>query len=257
MAGSPVFLCFLSPLNQYLFDNFGWRGSFLILGALLLNCCVAGALMRPIDLFRNSPMARPPSTVDSPNTKLKVSWRSNINKFVDFSLFKDRSFLIYLVGNVMFFFGTYAPIVFLAAYAVSLGIDEYRAAYLLSIMGFVDMFTRPGTGLVANTKLVRPRVQYYLSLAVTFTGMCHLLCPLASGYVGLVVYTAFFGFGFGMMFALIFECLMDLMGPQRFPSAVGLVTIFECAPMLLGPPMAGMYTAHTIPHLFINYIGIS
>ena len=32
MAGSPVFLSTLAPFNQYLFNAFGWRGSFLILG---------------------------------------------------------------------------------------------------------------------------------------------------------------------------------------------------------------------------------
>ena len=48
MAGSPVFLSALSLLNTWLFDQFGWRGSFLILGGLLFNCCVAGSLMRPI-----------------------------------------------------------------------------------------------------------------------------------------------------------------------------------------------------------------
>uniref|UniRef100_A0A8C5FZA2 Major facilitator superfamily (MFS) profile domain-containing protein n=1 Tax=Gouania willdenowi TaxID=441366 RepID=A0A8C5FZA2_GOUWI len=31
MAGSPVFLCFLAPLSQYLLSNYGWRGSLLIL----------------------------------------------------------------------------------------------------------------------------------------------------------------------------------------------------------------------------------
>lgn len=49
MAGSPVFLCTLAPLNQFLFERFGWRGSFFILGGMLLNCCVAGALMRPLN----------------------------------------------------------------------------------------------------------------------------------------------------------------------------------------------------------------
>lgn len=49
MAGSPVFLCTLAPLNQFLFECFGWRGSFSILGAMLLNCCVAGSLMRPLN----------------------------------------------------------------------------------------------------------------------------------------------------------------------------------------------------------------
>ncbi|KTG06940.1 hypothetical protein cypCar_00044254, partial [Cyprinus carpio] len=39
MAGSPVFLSTLAPLNQYLINEYGWRGSFRILGGLLLNCC--------------------------------------------------------------------------------------------------------------------------------------------------------------------------------------------------------------------------
>ena len=241
MTGSPVFLCFLAPLNQYFLSNFGWRGSFLILGALMLHCCVAGALMRPLPsapvptVENGSPEGRDAGTQ---GTKLQSNCWSRV-KIVDLSLFRDPGFVIYLIGNSMFFFGAYAPIVFLSSYAVSQGVDEFSAATLLSIMGFVDMFTRPGTGLLANTKWIRPRIQYFLSFAMVFNGTCHLLCPLATSYPSLVVYAAFFGIGFGMVFALIFECLMDIMGPLRFPKAIGLVTIIECCPMLLGPPTAG------------------
>ncbi|KAJ3603199.1 hypothetical protein NHX12_030942 [Muraenolepis orangiensis] len=255
MTGSPVFLCFLAPLNQYFLSDFGWRGSFLILGALLLHCCVAGALMRPL------PSAAPRSSSAAENGSRKDAAENGSGKdvsrgtrlrsdcwrrfdIVDLSLFRDRGFVIYLIGNAAFFFGAYAPIVFLSAYAVSRGVDQFSAASLLSVMGFVDMFTRPGTGLLANTRWVRPRIQYFLSFAMIFNGTCHLLCPLATSYAGLVVYAAFFGVGFGMVFALIFECLMDLMGPERFPKAIGLVTIIECCPMLLGPPTAGENVHH-------------
>ncbi|CAL8336553.1 unnamed protein product [Merluccius merluccius] len=242
MTGSPVFLFFLAPLNQYFFYNFGWRGGFLILGALLLNCCVAGSLMRPVPSagsLSTEKKSLKDGEAGGQGTKLKSNCLSRV-KIVDLSLFKDRGFVIYLIGNAMFFFGAYAPIVFLSSYAVSRGVDELSAASLLSIMGFVDMFTRPGTGLLANTRWIRPRIQYFLSFAMVFNGACHLLCPLATSYTSLVVYAAFFGIGFGMVFALIFECLMDLMGPQRFPKAIGLVTIIECCPMLLGPPTAGI-----------------
>lgn len=250
MTGSPVFLCFLAPLNQYFLYNFGWRGSFRILGALLLNCCVAGALMRPLPAAGGASAENKPQKdreAGSQGTTLKSSCLSRVN-VVDLSLFKDRGFVIYLVGNAMFFFGAYAPIVFLSAYAISRDVDEFSAASLLSIMGFVDMFIRPATGLLANTRWIRPRIQYFLSFAMVFNGACHLLCPLATSYAGLVVYAAFFGIGFGMVFALIFECLMDLMGPQRFPKAIGLVTIIECCPMLLGPPIAGEMDIQFTPH---------
>lgn len=244
MAGSPVFLCCLAPVNQYLLVTFGWRGSFLILGGLILNCCVAGALMRPVTQpCQPSPSESEKKVEEQPNnnTKINLSWIKNVVNFLDFSVFKDRGFVIYLIGNVMMIFGVYAPFVFLSNYAVSQGVDEYSAAFLLSIMGFVDMFIRPTTGLIASSKWIRPRIQYFFSFSVMLNGVCQLICPLMKSYKFLVVYTMFFGLSYGMTFALIFECLMDLMGNQRFPSAFGLVTIIECFPVLLGPPTAGNY----------------
>lgn len=260
MTGSPVILSTLAPLNQFLFDSFGWRGSFLILGSIVLNCCVAGALMRPVNKnAQPKPKTEPPecngaaaeeatttdTSAQADNLLIEEKKNDNrsqgrVHKFIDFSLFRHRGFLIYLTGNVVMFFGFFAPVVFLAPYAKHQGIDEYSAAFLLSIFALVDMFIRPATGLVGNTKWVRPRIQYFFSFAVSYNGVCHLLCPLASGYVGLVVYAVFFGLGFGMVSALLFEVLMDLVGAHRFSSAVGLVTIIECGPVLLGPPLSGL-----------------
>uniref|UniRef100_A0A7N9AMU4 Monocarboxylate transporter 1 n=1 Tax=Mastacembelus armatus TaxID=205130 RepID=A0A7N9AMU4_9TELE len=232
MAGSPVFLSTLAPLNSWFYDEFGWRGSFLILGGLLLNCCVAGSLMRPIGPKPQLP--QPKKTV-----------LQTINSFIDLTLFKHRGFLLYLMGNVVMFFGLFAPLVFLSNYAKSKEISKEKAAFLLSVLAFVDMFARPSMGLLANTKWVRPRVQYYFAAAVLYNGVCHVLAPLSVNYTGFVVYAIFFGFAFGWLSAVLFETLMDLVGAQRFSSAVGLVTIVECGPVLLGPPLTGKtYNIH-------------
>lgn len=238
MAGSPVFLSTLAPLNQYLINAYGWRGSFLILGGLLLNCCVAGSLMRPLPQLLTKKDPENDGEVLAAKTSKSTVWQT-INKYLDLSLFKHRGFLIYLSGNVIMFFGFFAPIVFLSAYARDNNVDEYSAAFLLSILAFVDMFARPSMGLLANTRWVRPKIQYFFSFAVFYNGVCHLLCPLAHTYTGMVVYAVFFGFAFGMVSSVLFETLMDLVGPQRFSSAVGLTTIVECCPVLLGPPLAG------------------
>ncbi|XP_058841720.1 monocarboxylate transporter 2-like isoform X2 [Acipenser ruthenus] len=245
MAGSPVFLSTLAPLNQYLFNRFGWRGSFLILGGILLNCCVAGSLMRPL---RPKPAPQTKKDVESEagdpllhkkhDSKKLTAWET-FNTYLDLSLFKHRGFLIYLSGNVIMFLGFFAPIVFLAPYAKHKGIDEYSAAFLLSILAFVDMFARPSMGLLANSKWIRPKIQYFFSFAVLYNGICHVLCPLAETYTGLVIYAVFFGFAFGMVSSVLFETLMDIVGAQRFSSAVGLVTIIECCPVLIGPPLGG------------------
>ncbi|XP_061124206.1 monocarboxylate transporter 2-like [Syngnathus typhle] len=234
MAGSPVFLSSLAPLNQYLFNNFGWRGSFLILAGLLLNCCVAGSLMRPL-----GPPPAKPKKEQVASAKVKLTPWQILNKYLDLSLFKHRGFLIYLSGNVIMFVGFFAPIVFLTAYAKDMGVDEYSAAFLLSILAIVDMVARPSMGLLANSRWIRPNIQYFFSFAVLYNGVCHILCPLASSYTGLVIYAIFFGFAFGMVSSVLFESLMDLVGPPRFSSAVGLTTIVECCPVLIGPPIAG------------------
>lgn len=248
MAGSPVFLCTLAPFNQFLYNTYGWKGSFLILGAILLNACVAGSLMRPIGpkqtKSKNQISARVLQPGVKKSRKKKSIWEI-INKHLDFSLFKHRGFLIYLSGNVIMFLGFFAPIIFLAPYAKDKGIDEYSAAFLLSIMAFVDMFARPAGGFIANSSLVRPRIQYFFSFAIMFTGVCHLLCPLAEDYTSLVLYAVFFGLGFGSVSSVLFETLMDLVGAQRFSSAVGLVTVVECCPVLLGPPLAGKLVDET------------
>lgn len=258
MTGSPVILSTLAPLNQFLFDSFGWRGSFLILGGIVLNCCVAGALMRPVNKsIKPKPESEPPlcngaaaeegaaagTTAQSTEEKQseKSKCQDNLRRFIDVSLFKHRGFLIYLTGNLVVFIGFFAPVVFMAPYAKHIGIDEYSAALLLTVFALVDMFVRPATGFIGNTKWIRPRIQYFFSFAVTYNGVCHLLCPLASGHTGLIVYAIFSGIGFGMVSALLFEVLMDLVGAHRFSSAVGLVTIIQCAPVLLGPPLSGLY----------------
>ncbi|XP_074044559.1 monocarboxylate transporter 1 [Macrotis lagotis] len=259
MAGSPVFLSTLAPINQIFFDIFGWRGSFLILGGLLLNCCVAGSLMRPIGPKPNQKETSKEALQEtgklnssqkgsgdasrdliSGNSKQgKRSVLQTINKFLDFSLFKHRGFLLYLSGNVLMFFGLFTPLVFLSNYAKSQSIPKESAAFLLSILAFVDMVARPSMGLVANTKWVRPRIQYYFALSVISNGICHLLVPLNTTYFGFAIYAAFFGFAFGWLSSVLFETLMDLVGTQRFSSAVGLLTIMECCPVLLGPPLLG------------------
>ncbi|KAM6924958.1 monocarboxylate transporter 1-like [Xenentodon cancila] len=240
MAGSPVFLSTLAPLNTWLYDEFGWRGSFLILGGLLLNCCVAGSLMRPIGPKLVKPAVEPDEGQIAQAQPKKTALQT-INNYIDLTLFKHRGFLLYLMGNIVMFFGLFSPLVFLSNYAKSKDISKEKAAFLLSILAFVDMFARPSMGLLANTKWVRPRVQYYFAASVLYNGVCHILAPFSVDYTGFVIYSIFFGFAFGWLSAVLFETLMDLVGTQKFSSAVGLVTIVECGPVLLGPPLTGSF----------------
>lgn len=225
-AGSPVFLCALSPLGQVLQDHYGWRGGFLILGGLLLNCCVCAALMRPLEAPGQSSGSGP--APQRPPRRL-----------LDLSVFRDRGFVIYALAASIMVLGLFVPPVFVVSYAKDLGVPDTQAAFLLTILGFVDIFARPTAGFITGLKKVRPYSVYLFSFAMFFNGFADLTGSTASNYGGLVVFCIFFGISYGMVGALQFEVLMAIVGTQKFSSAIGLVLLLEAIAVLIGPPSGG------------------
>ncbi|XP_039990766.1 monocarboxylate transporter 4 [Xiphias gladius] len=246
-AGSPVALCCLSPLGQILQHQYGWRGGFLILGGMLLNCCACGALMRPLlpskktqELEENTPTDAEEDKKPQPKKKL-----------LDFSVFKDRGFVIYTVAASIMVLGLFVPPVFVVNYAKGLGYEDTKSALLLTILGFVDMFARPASGLIAGMKCVRPKSVYLFSFAMIFNGCTDLIGSKANDYASLVVFCIFFGMSYGMVGALQFEVLMAIVGTEKFSSAIGLVLLMEAIAVLVGPPGAGRLLDATNQYMYV------
>lgn len=59
VCGSGIGGFLMAPCCQHLVDSYGWRGSLLILAGLTLNCCVVGALFRPIEEPASKPEPLP------------------------------------------------------------------------------------------------------------------------------------------------------------------------------------------------------
>ncbi|XP_053722848.1 monocarboxylate transporter 4 [Synchiropus splendidus] len=245
-AGSPVALCCLSPLGQVLQYQYGWRGGFLILGGILLNCCACGALMRPLVPPKKKPHeledGEPPAEEEKPQPRRKL---------LDFTVFKDRGFLVYTVAASVMVLGLFVPPVFVVNYAKGLGYEDTKSALLLTILGFVDMFARPLCGVIAGLKWVRPRSVYFFSFAMMFNGITDLVGSQASDYGGLVVFCIFFGMSYGMVGALQFEVLMAIVGTEKFSSAIGLVLLMEAIAVLVGPPGAGRLLDYTHKYMYV------
>ncbi|XP_008946475.1 PREDICTED: monocarboxylate transporter 3 [Merops nubicus] len=258
-AGSPVFLSALSPLGQVLLEKFGWRGGFLIMGGLLLNCCTCGAVMRPLDMGMKRKMEKTQdkyeakemlpiggkseegiSTTDGTKKAKKAKKKPKKGKkLLDFSIFSNRGFIIYTISKFILVLGLFVPPILLVNYAKDTGVPDTEAAFLLSIIGFIDIFARPACGMVAGLKWVRPHVSYLFSFSMLFNGLTDICSARASNYTGLVIFCVFFGISYGMVGALQFEVLMAIVGSQKFSSAIGLVLLIEAFAVLIGPPSAG------------------
>ncbi|XP_072348195.1 monocarboxylate transporter 3 [Scyliorhinus torazame] len=262
-AGSPVFLTALSPFGQVLLDYYGWRGGFFIMGGLLLNCCTCGAIMRPLESrtggSRDKSEAKemlPAAKADFTSLELenyeqggtsnstKESGRKKgasrkRQKLLDFSVFRNRGFVIYTISKFILVLGLFVPPIMIVNYAKDTGVPDREAAFLLSVIGFIDIFARPLSGVVAGLDSVRPRVAYFFSFSMLCNGLTDVLSAKAATYTGMIAFCVFFGVTYGMVGALQFEVLMDIVGSQNFPSAIGLLLLIEAVAVLIGPPSAG------------------
>ncbi|XP_034394665.1 monocarboxylate transporter 4 [Cyclopterus lumpus] len=246
-AGSPVALCCLSPLGQVLQYQYGWRGGFLIMGGILLNCCVCGALMKPL-VAPKAVKSKDLEQDKEEGTGKKEKPKANL---LDFSVFKDCGFLIYTVAASIMVLGLFVPPVFIVSYAKELGNEDTKSALLLTILGFIDIFARPTCGVIAGLKWVRPRCVYLFSFAMLFNGITDLVGSQAKDYESLVVFCIFFGISYGMVGALQFEVLMAIVGTEKFSSAIGLVLLMEAIAVLVGPPGAGRLLDATKNYMWV------
>lgn len=131
------------------------------------------------------------------------------------------------------------PHVFLVPYAIWHGVDEHRAALLISIIGFSNIFLRPMAGLVAGRRDFASHRKYLFSLAALLNGLTNLACAASADFRVLVAYCLVYSVSMSGIGALLFQVLMDIVPMDRFSSALGLFTILESISILISPPLAG------------------
>uniref|UniRef100_A0A3Q3M597 Si:dkey-246g23.4 n=1 Tax=Labrus bergylta TaxID=56723 RepID=A0A3Q3M597_9LABR len=115
-AGECILTFLLTPMFQLLIDSYSWRGALLILGALQLNLCVCGVLLRPIK-DNEGPLGSRIS---------RAELRTKILRYVDYTLITNPQFMVYSMFGLFAALGFFAPALFLVPYARSKGIEEYR-----------------------------------------------------------------------------------------------------------------------------------
>ncbi|XP_017034882.1 monocarboxylate transporter 5 [Drosophila kikkawai] len=69
VCGSGFGTFVFAPLTEFLIGNYGWRGALLIIGGIVLNCIIFGAMFRPLEL-ETAPQT-PPNTPSTPKVGKK------------------------------------------------------------------------------------------------------------------------------------------------------------------------------------------
>lgn len=250
-TGTALGLCTLPFLGNYLHTELGWRGSFLVLGAVLLNCCVCGAVMRPLQppKHRGQPlMNHGPPPPEEGIVKTEKGWVKTIWSFLVAFLSKHMAFdqlcnnsryCVYAIGITWMMLGFVVPLVYLVPYATANNLEQSQAALLLSILGIVNIVVRPAFGIIFNMPWFKGRHIYVFASALLVNGISNSICCIGPSFTVLLTYVAFYGLSMSVVGSLMFTVLMDIVEMRRFPSALGLLAIMESITLLIGPPLAG------------------
>ncbi|CAK6976647.1 monocarboxylate transporter 6 [Scomber scombrus] len=256
-TGTALGLCTLPFLGNYLHTELGWRGSFLVLGAVLLNCCVCGAVMRPLQApkRRGQPLMNhgpPPSEVENVRKEkgrmrtIRSCLMAYLSRHMAFDQLRNNSrYRAYSIGITWMMLGFVVPLVYLVPYATANKMEQGRAALLLSILGIVNIVVRPPFGVMFNMPWFKGRHIYVFASALLVNGLSNSICCIGPSFTVLLIYVTVYGLSMSVVGSLMFTVLMETVEMSRFPSALGLLAIMESVTLLIGPPLAGVLIDRT------------
>jgi MFS family permease len=113
---------------------------------------------------------------------------------LNFSILRNPTYVLFVIGAVVFNLALFSPFFYLTSYAVSIGMSTSFAFYLLSILSGASMFGRIGMGIIADK--FGP---FNLTAVVALLSSIVLFCwTAATSVAGVVVWAIAAGFTSGV-----------------------------------------------------------
>ncbi|XP_064619208.1 monocarboxylate transporter 14-like [Lineus longissimus] len=226
------------PLIRYLDEEYGWRGSLLIMAGITLNLLVTSLIMKP----------KPQKTIDDADKEKKSLYET-----LGCSFFKNYRFVLICFSSLMQAFGFGIVYMHLAVYAKYEGVSDDNSAILYSCIGLANFVGRLFWGFSALNPRVNVLVIYILS--VMLVGIPIEAVPLVHTYSGLIVISVLFGFFSASVGPLTPDILIQFLGVERFAHGLGYLISFEGIGQLVGAPVAGWLCDATGTYSYSFYLG--
>nr|XP_015818006.2 monocarboxylate transporter 12-B isoform X1 [Nothobranchius furzeri] len=135
--------------------------------------------------------------------------------------------------------GCSLPFVYLVPYALSTGVSHQNAAFLMSILGIIDIVGNITFGWLTDTRCLKPHRLICYIFSVAMEGLCCLFMPLLCSFALLVPFSVLYGYFDGAYVALIPVVTSDMVGVSYLSSALGVVFFLHAVPYLVSPPIGG------------------
>ncbi|RNA31634.1 monocarboxylate transporter 2-like [Brachionus plicatilis] len=251
MSGSGLGNFAYAPLTKFLIEDFKWQNTMLILGGTIFLCTFLGALLRPIEHYykkvnQNEDLDE---TSDEKKEEKNVSSvvKNLLKEMTNFKILKlNFSFLLITLSNFFIFFVYFIPFIYIPIRAKDLQIAQF--AWLISIIGIVNIPMRIIFGIISDRKIIRPI--HMNTLCIFFaSGSMYSYFYLATFYHQAVA-TAVFGMAAAGINSLTTPYLVDIVGSEAFANANGILNMFRGLSCIFGPFIAGFLSEKLKSNLY-------
>jgi len=242
VSGIGVGTLLMPPLASYLIEALGWRGAYLVLGALAAG--IGGGLAL---LLENDPRDRglgpdgdPPRSSTQPTQPAGSSVRDAV---------RSRRFISLYASCLICSFGVFVPFVHLVPYARDHGVAPSSAVLLLGVIGVGSTAGRFFLGGLAD------RMGRQLSLLLMFVGMALALATwvISVNAWSIASFAFFYGVFYGGWVAVLPAVVMDYFGGRNVSGIIGILYTSVAFGTLIGPSAAGfafdLSHSYTLPIL--------
>jgi MFS family permease len=242
VSGIGVGTLVMPPLASFLIESLGWRGAYLVLGALA--AAVGGGLAL---LIENDPRDRglgPDGDTPQSGNQPARSEGASVSEAI-----RSRRFISLYAACLICSFGVFVPFVHLVPYAQDHGMAPSSAVLLLGVIGVGSTAGRFFLGGLAD------RLGRQFSLLLMFTGMALALAiwVVSANVWSLVAFAFIYGVFYGGWVAVLPAVVMDLFGGRNVSGLIGILYTSVAFGTLIGPSAAGfafdLSRSYTLPIL--------
>ncbi|KAK4240412.1 putative monocarboxylate permease [Achaetomium macrosporum] len=150
--------------------------------------------------------------------------------------FKEPVYTISIVACFFLFMGMFTPFFFLPTYALTKGMNQTLAGYLLAILNGASFPGRVIPGILAD-KLGRFNMFFFSAIASGIITLCWTKCE---SNAGIIVFAIFFGFASGAIVSgasvTLASCPKD---PKNIGTYMGMGLFLASFAALISPPING------------------
>jgi MFS family permease len=229
VSGIGVGTLVMPPLAALLIDTLGWRGAYLVLGALAAVLGAGASL-----LLENDPRHRGLA----PDGESLQTHAGTAPRSTDVSVrdaVRTRQFVSLYAACLISSFGVFVPFVHLVPHAQDLGVSQGSAVLLLGAIGIGSTAGRFVLGGLAD-RMGRQRflLAMFIAMAIAL-----LIWAMATGFWMLAAFAFLFGACYGGWVAVLPAVVMDRFGGRNVSGIIGVLYTSVAFGTLIGPSTAG------------------